>query len=214
VRIPPRRRVGYSFERSWGLRGGGAGCAIIPPLARPANRFDRILSRIPDRRACESDFPDFQELNDELPDDIADDEKYVAIPDERKRPRTPQDLTEHNCINLRLPTHGGSPCAWEFEKNGRELNVRVEGLQPAYLTEGHVQPYLANGSLVRVLSDWCPPFSGYHLYYPSRRQSSPAFTLLVDALTLFLKLAKRDGKSVGTKSECSRHFRPLWSNRQ
>ena len=117
----------------------------------------------------------------------------------RKRPRTPQDLTAHNCINLRLPTHGGSLYAWEFEKNGRDVNVRVEGqlvfngagalLQAAlqgfglaYLMEGHVQPHLLRGELVRVLSDWCPPFSGYHLYYPSRRQPSPAFTLLVDAL--------------------------------
>ncbi|MGX9429520.1 MULTISPECIES: LysR family transcriptional regulator [Bradyrhizobium] len=117
----------------------------------------------------------------------------------RKRPRTPQDLTHHNCINLRLPTHGGSLYAWEFEKNGREVNVRVEGqlvfngagallsaalkgFGLAYLTEGHVQPYLSSGQLVRVLSDWCPPFSGYHLYYPSRRQPSPAFSLLVDAL--------------------------------
>jgi DNA-binding transcriptional LysR family regulator len=117
----------------------------------------------------------------------------------RKRPRTPQDLTQHNCINLRLPTHGGSLYAWEFERNGRDVNVRVNGqlvcngagalLQAAlqgfglaYLTEGHVQPYLSSGQLVRVLSDWCPPFSGYHLYYPSRRQPSPAFSLLVDAL--------------------------------
>jgi DNA-binding transcriptional LysR family regulator len=118
---------------------------------------------------------------------------------DRRRPRTPQDLTQHNCINLRLPTHGGSLYAWEFEKNGREVNVRVEGqlvfngasallgaalkgFGLAYLTEAHVQPYLSSGQLVRVLSDWCPPFSGYHLYYPSRRQPSPAFALLVEAL--------------------------------
>ncbi len=117
----------------------------------------------------------------------------------RKRPRIPQDLTHHNCLNLRLPTHGGSLYAWEFEKDGRDLNVRVEGqlvfnsaglllegalkgLGLAYLTEGHVEPYVAQGRLVRVLSDWCPPFSGYHLYYPSRRQPSPAFSLLVEAL--------------------------------
>jgi DNA-binding transcriptional LysR family regulator len=117
----------------------------------------------------------------------------------RMKPRTPQDLTQHNCINLRLPTHGGSLYPWEFERNGREVNVRVEGqlvfngagalLQAAlqglglsYLTENHVQPYLSSGQLVRVLADWCPPFSGYHLYYPSRRQSSPAFSLLVNAL--------------------------------
>jgi DNA-binding transcriptional LysR family regulator len=118
---------------------------------------------------------------------------------ERKRPKTPQDLTSHNCLNLRLPTHGGSLYAWELEKDGRELHVRVEGqlvfnsaglllqgalqgLGLAYLTEGHVQPYISRGELVRVLSDWCPPFSGYHLYYPSRRQPSPAFSLLVEAL--------------------------------
>src|SRR5260370_23129538 len=115
-----------------------------------------------------------------------------------KKPRIPQDLTNHNCVNLRLPTHG-SLYAWEFEKNGRALNVRVEGqlvfngagallhgalkgFGLAYLTQGQVQPYVTAGELVRVLSDWCPPFSGYHLYYPSRRQPSPAFSLLVVAL--------------------------------
>ena len=119
--------------------------------------------------------------------------------DQRKRLKIPQELTQHNCLNLRLPTHGGSLYAWEFEKNGRELNVRVEGQLTfnsaglilegalkgfglAYLTQAHVQPYIAKGELVRVLSDWCPPFSGYHLYYPSRRQPSPAFSLLVEAL--------------------------------
>ena len=119
--------------------------------------------------------------------------------DQRKRPKIPQELTQHNCLNLRLPTHGGSLYAWEFEKNGRELNVRVEGQLTfnsaglilegalkgfglAYLTQAHVQPCIAKGELVRVLSDWCPPFSGYHLYYPSRRQPSPAFSLLVEAL--------------------------------
>jgi DNA-binding transcriptional LysR family regulator len=118
---------------------------------------------------------------------------------ERKRPRTPQDLMGHNCLNLRLPTHGGSLYAWEFEKSGRALNVRVEGqlvvnsaglllegalkgFGLAYLTEGHVQPYISRGELVRVLSDWCPQFPGYHLYYPSRRQPSPAFSLVVEAL--------------------------------
>jgi len=116
----------------------------------------------------------------------------------RKRPRTPQDLTSHNCINLRLPTYGGL-YAWEFEKAGRELHARVEGqlvfngtasmlnaalngLGLAYLPEELVQAHLSKGELVRVLSDWCAPFSGYHLYYPSRRQPSPAFSLLVDAL--------------------------------
>jgi DNA-binding transcriptional LysR family regulator len=115
-----------------------------------------------------------------------------------KKPRTPQELTEHNCVNLRLPTHGGV-YVWEFEKNGRALNVRVEGqlvfngaggllnaalngLGLAFLMEGYVQDHIAKGRLVRVLADWCPPFSGYHLFYPSRRQPSPAFSLLVDAL--------------------------------
>ena len=117
----------------------------------------------------------------------------------RKRPKMPQDLTRHNCLNLRLPTHGGSLYAWEFEKGGRQLNVRVEGQLTfnsagllldgalkgfglAYVTQGHAQPHLAKGELVRVLADWCPPFSGYHLYYPSRRQPTPAFSLLIDAL--------------------------------
>ena len=116
----------------------------------------------------------------------------------RPQPRTPQDLTAHNCINLRLPTYGGL-YAWEFDKARRELKVRVEGqlvfnstalvLKAALaghglasLLEDHVRTQLATGQLVRVLADWCPPFPGYHLYYPSRRQSSPAFALLVDAL--------------------------------
>jgi len=116
----------------------------------------------------------------------------------RKRPRTPQDLMGHNCVNFRSALPGGT-FAWEFEKGGRKLNVRVEGqfvtnsagallhaaLQGfglAYLTEQFVQPHLASGKLVRVLSDWCPPFSGFHLCYPSRRQASPAFSLLVDAI--------------------------------
>ena len=116
----------------------------------------------------------------------------------RKRPKTPQDLTHHDCINLRLPTHGGI-YPWEFEKAGREVRVRVEGqlvfnnialrieavaagLGLAYLPEDQVRTQIDDGSLIRVLADWCPPFPGYHLYYPSRRQPSPAFTLLVDAL--------------------------------
>jgi DNA-binding transcriptional LysR family regulator len=114
------------------------------------------------------------------------------------RPRTPQELTTHRCINLRLPTYGGI-YAWEFEKGGRELKVRVEGplvfnnltlrlnavlsgAGLAYLPEDQVRTHVKEGKLVRVLADWCPPFSGYHLYYPSRRQPTPAFTLLVDAL--------------------------------
>jgi DNA-binding transcriptional LysR family regulator len=115
----------------------------------------------------------------------------------RPSPRTPQDLTSHDCINLRLPNHG--LYAWEFTKNGRDLRVRVEGqlafnttalIQQAalagfglaYLPETQVRTHLQSGELVRVLGSWCPPFSGYHLYYPSRRQATPAFALLVDAL--------------------------------
>lgn len=115
-----------------------------------------------------------------------------------KRPRRPQDLTDHPCINIRLPTYGGI-YAWEFEKAGRELKVRVEGqlvfndiglrlkaalagFGLAYLPEDQVQAHLAGGELIRVLADWCPPFPGYHLYYPSRRQPTPAFVLLVNAL--------------------------------
>jgi DNA-binding transcriptional LysR family regulator len=116
----------------------------------------------------------------------------------RSEPKKPQDLIGHNCINLRLPTHGGL-YAWEFEKGDRELKVRVEGqlvfngtfqmlnaalggFGLAYVPEDLVQAHLAKGRLKRVLEDWCQPYSGYHLYYPSRRQPSAAFALLVDAL--------------------------------
>jgi DNA-binding transcriptional LysR family regulator len=116
----------------------------------------------------------------------------------QQEPKRPQDLINHRCINLRLPTQGGL-YAWEFEKGSRELKVRVEGqlifngtdqmldaalagFGLAYLPEDLTQPHLAKGRLKRVLEDWCPPFSGYHLYYPSRRQPTPAFALLVKAL--------------------------------
>lgn len=116
----------------------------------------------------------------------------------REAPRHPHDLIAHNCINLRLPTRGGL-YAWEFEKDGRELRVHVEGQLTfngtfqmlnaalagfglAYITEDLARPHLAKGRLRRALADWCPPYAGYHLYYPSRRQATPAFTLLVDAL--------------------------------
>jgi DNA-binding transcriptional LysR family regulator len=117
---------------------------------------------------------------------------------DRSAPRRPQDLIGHNCINLRLPTYGAL-YAWEFEKGKRELKVHVEGQLAfngtfqmlnatlagfglAYLPEDLAQPHLAEGRLNRVLEDWCPTFSGYHLYYPSRRQPSSAFALVVDAL--------------------------------
>ncbi|MCC8963172.1 LysR family transcriptional regulator [Bradyrhizobium sp. Pear76] len=115
-----------------------------------------------------------------------------------ERPKRPQDLTQHACINIRLPTHGGI-YAWEFERRGRPLKVRVDGplvfnsttlrikaalagLGLAYVAEDQVRAQLAKGQLIQVLDDWCAPFPGYHLYYPSRRQSAPAFALLVDAL--------------------------------
>ncbi len=115
----------------------------------------------------------------------------------RPKPKTPQDLAEHDCINLRLPTHS-ELLAWEFEKNGHKLNARVQGqctfnigtqifraalkgFGLAYLPEDMVGQHVKKGHLVSVLRDWCQPFSGYHLYYPSR-QASPAFKLVVDAL--------------------------------
>lgn len=116
----------------------------------------------------------------------------------RPKPSTPQDLTNHVCINLRLPTHGGV-YAWEFEKKGREIRARVDGqlvfngagpileaalggLGLAYLPELKVRPYLDSGRLVRVLEDWCPPFSGYHLFYPSRKHHSAAFAAFLEAV--------------------------------
>jgi DNA-binding transcriptional LysR family regulator len=116
----------------------------------------------------------------------------------RGTPKTPQDLAEHSCINLRLPTLGGL-YAWEFEQGSREINVRVEGqlttndivvmrraaldgVGVAFIPHDFVQAHLDAGELVRVLVDWTPPFPGYHLYYPSRRQLSPAFAALVAAL--------------------------------
>jgi DNA-binding transcriptional LysR family regulator len=114
------------------------------------------------------------------------------------KPTTPYDLSDHACINLRLITAGGL-YAWEFGHAGRELNVRVEGrlafnnvrmmLEAAMagfglacVPDDHIGPHVAEGRLVRVLEDWCPPFAGYHLYYPSRRQPSAAFTLFVETL--------------------------------
>jgi DNA-binding transcriptional LysR family regulator len=113
-------------------------------------------------------------------------------------PATPQDLTDHNCINLRLPTLGGL-YAWEFERDGRPLNVRVNGqftcsdpdlaVEAALRGRGlvclpndHLDIHLQTGRLVQVLADWCPPFPGYFLYYPSRRRNSTAFRMLVERL--------------------------------
>jgi DNA-binding transcriptional LysR family regulator len=116
----------------------------------------------------------------------------------RSPPRTPQDLTNHNCINQRLNSAGGL-YAWEFEKDGRELKVRVDGqltfnsaipilnaaadgLGLGFVPEDLARSHIADGRLVEALSDWCPLLQGYHLYYPSRRQASPAFGLLVELL--------------------------------
>lgn len=115
-------------------------------------------------------------------------------------PKKPQDLLAHRCINLRLPTLGGL-YVWEFERRGRPVNVHVEGqltfntsppivlaalqgLGVAFLPEEEFEPHIDEGRLLRVLEDWCPFFPGYYLYYPSRRQPSPAFTLVLDALRL------------------------------
>jgi DNA-binding transcriptional LysR family regulator len=125
----------------------------------------------------------------------------VAAPSyfaENPVPKNPRELTAHNCINLRLPTYGGV-YVWEFERRGAALNVRVAGqltfntsahivaaalagLGIAFLPEEEFAPHIEKGRLIRALKDWCPPFPGYHLYYPSRRQPSPAFSLVVNAL--------------------------------
>ena len=114
------------------------------------------------------------------------------------RPTTPQELTGHNCINLRLPTHGGL-YAWEFEKDRQELKVQVsgqmifnttpqkltaalEGYGLAYLPEDMAAQHIRDGNLVQVLQEYSPVFPGYHLYYPSRRQTLPAFTVVLNAL--------------------------------
>jgi len=114
------------------------------------------------------------------------------------RPETPHDLTRHKCINLRMWSSGGL-YSWEFEKDGQAVNVRVEGQLIlnrgplildaaraghgiAFLMEDYVTEAISGGVLEYVLDDWCPPFDGYHLYYPSRRQPTPAFSLLVEAL--------------------------------
>lgn len=127
----------------------------------------------------------------------------VATPDYFSRhpaPKVPADLTAHNCINMRFPTTGGL-YVWEFERRGRQVNVRVDGqatfnssphivlaalqgLGIAFLPEEEFAPHLQEGRLVRTLQDWCPPFSGYHLYYPSRKQHSPAFALVIEALRI------------------------------
>ncbi|WP_349679017.1 LysR substrate-binding domain-containing protein [Pseudomonas sp. UBA4194] len=116
----------------------------------------------------------------------------------RPKPVTPHDLTAHVGINLRLPTSGGL-WSWPFEKGGRDVRVRAEGQMVcntvpmmldfamagvglAHLPEDVVQQQVQDGRLIRVLEDWCPVVTGYHLYYPSRRQPKPAFKLLLELL--------------------------------
>lgn len=134
---------------------------------------------------------------------IAPDRRLIAVAApsyfaEHSAPLTPQDLLVHRCINLRLMTQGGL-YAWEFEKDGRPVRVRVDGplifntIRPtveaalaglgiSFVPEDAVRPHLASGALVQVLDEWCPPVSGLHLYYPSRRQQSPAFAVILEAL--------------------------------
>lgn len=128
---------------------------------------------------------------------------YLA---KRGVPKTPRDLMDHSCIGLRLPTHGGL-YTWPFRKGRREFNVKVgsrlvfntlpqmvqaalDGFGLAFIPDDMSRSHVASGKLVRVLDDWCPIFQGYHLYFPKRRQSSPAFRLMVDAL-------RRDGGAKG-----------------
>lgn len=116
----------------------------------------------------------------------------------RNIPYTPRELNEHNCVGYRQSS-GGGIYAWEFEKGGSTLEVRINGpliindnemledaalsgLGLVYTFESHVIQHIKAGRLVRVLEDWCPPVSGYHLYYPSRKQHTAAFSLLIDKL--------------------------------
>lgn len=134
----------------------------------------------------------------------------VAAPDyfaRHPKPKTPQDLMQHSCINMRFPTHGGL-YVWEFERKGKQVNVRVEGqvtlnstphmvlaalqgLGIAFLPEEEFAPHIEEGRLIRVLEDWCAPFEGYYLYYPSRRQPTPAFSLVIGALRSLEVAGKR-----------------------
>ena len=135
-------------------------------------------------------------------------------------PKEPQELVAHSCINLRLPTYGGL-YAWEFENDGREVKVRVEGqlvfnsifenlnaalggFGLAHVPDDLAQPYLAKGLLVRVLDEWCPPWPGYHLYYPSRRQSSPAFALFVSRCVTGLKVTRATFDLISSSSRRGR----------
>jgi len=189
-----RRSTGRAFRLT--LRVGRFG--PIPPDA-PSVRFSSARPMACQREDLRSTFrldkdmialrigPDFHQALVGAP-------SYFA---RRQQPVTPHDLTAHACINLRLPTSGGL-WSWPFVKDGRDLKVRAEGplafnaiplilsaalagLGLAYLPEDVVQQHVTAGRLVRVLADWSPLMTGYHLYYPNR-QPSPAFALLVEAL--------------------------------
>jgi DNA-binding transcriptional LysR family regulator len=141
----------------------------------------------------------------------------VGSPDyfeRRPLPKTPRDLTSHSCINQRMPTSGGL-YVWDFERRGRKSNVRVDGplifnttlpqvdaalagLGIALLPEDELMSHIESGKLVRVLEDWCPRFAGYHLYYPSRRQPSPAFSLVLEALRIGSKNVDQRRTPVGS----------------
>lgn len=155
-------------------------------------------------------------LGPELRMAVAASPEYFAA---HPKPKKPRDLLEHKCINQRMQTSGGL-YVWEFERRGRQLNVRVDGqiifntslnivdaavagLGIAWLPEEEFAPHIEEGRLVRVLEEWCPPFAGYYLYYPSRRQPSPAFSLVVKALRYETergktsKVAQSGGRSTG-----------------
>ncbi len=125
----------------------------------------------------------------------------VAAPsyfDAHPKPKTPRDITAHRCLQYRMGT-SGPVYRWEFEKRGKPVTVSasgpvivsdaqfmiraaLDGVGLAYILEDYVAEHIAHGDLVRVLDDWCPPFDGYFLYYPSRRHGSPALQALVDTL--------------------------------
>jgi DNA-binding transcriptional LysR family regulator len=189
-----------------------AGTVLWPKLARVLAAYPDIKLEISINYGLIDIVAERFDAGVRLGDQVARDMIAVRISPDMKRavvgspaylagrplPQTPQDLVRHNCINLRLATHGGL-APWEFTKDGKELQVQVEGqaifnttpqkLQAALdgaglatLPDDMVEEHVAAGRLQRVLEDWCPTYPGYHLYYPSRRQASPAFALVVEAL--------------------------------
>ena len=185
---------------------------LLPKLARLLSEYPEIKIEIVVDYAFTDIVAQRFDIGVRLGDQVAKDMIAVRIaPDMRMAvvaapsyfskhppPETPEELTRHNAIKLRLPTYGGL-YAWEFEKEGHKQNARVEGqmtfntlsqmlqaavngIGVAYVAEELAQPYIANGRLVQVLEDWCPTFPGFHMYYASRRQSSRVMRLLVDAL--------------------------------